>query len=147
MQLARSCDTMDVLSYIALLATHLGFAGTLGALVRLVRAQPTPVPASAPVAFGLLIVLPSALALPLPPWLRYAGWLLGVILALAYSTRPANFPPWLWSSHFAYQYLGGLMLLILIWALANGVSPPHLLLGVLAAFAAGMALQRARVSS
>ena len=137
---------MDVLVPITLFATHLGFASALGALMHLAQSPEVRLTRVAPIGLACFIVLPFSLALSADPWLRYLTWLAGLTLMLLYAIRPARLPAWLWTEQFAYRYLGGLMLLILVWALGQGISPPHIGLGVLAAFAAGMALQRARNS-
>ena len=132
------------MSYLAILTTFFGFAGALGELIHQARARPESGYPLGVLAFGSLVFLPFCLSLPLDPWLRYPAWLAAAGLILTYSLRPGQLPAWLWSPGFAYRYLGGVMLLILIWSLGAVPALPFAPLSPFAALAAGMALQRSR---
>ncbi len=136
---------MYLLAALALLATLFGFAGALGEIIYRARhEQPgTVVYALAASAFGTLVFLPSCLALPPTPWLRFPSWLVALCLVLFFSIRPARLPRWFWTPYFAYRYLFGTMLLIFFWSLSNGIFTPALSLGILAALAAALAWVRA----
>jgi hypothetical protein len=133
---------MLLLAIPALVATHFGFAGTLGELIYRARAYPEKVYLVAALSFGGLVFLPASFALPLPGWLRYLTWCGALGLTLAFSFRPSRLPGWLWTPHFVYRYLGVLMALILLWSLGGELSPPMVLMSGSAALAGGLALQR-----
>ena len=128
----------------ALLGIYFGFASTLGSLIYRLRAAPAVVFTGAVIFFGGLVYLPASLALPFPLWFKGAAWLFGCALVLLFALRPSYAPHWLWSPNFHLRYASGVMALILLWSLANGLYPPNTLLGVMASWAGGLALIRSR---
>ena len=130
------------MSTIAILVTHFGFAGALGALIYQARRQPDSVYTQGVFAFGSLVFLPSSLLLPFTSWLRYTAWFIAIAIALVFSFRPARLPAWLWSPLFAYRYLVVVMLAILVWSAGEGLSPTLFSLGSFAALASGLAWNR-----
>ena len=85
------------------------------------------------VVFGLLLMLPAALLLPLPAWL---GVLLGAAVG-ATAARQAVLPAG-WRLNM-YHYWAVVMFLILLWALATGSGWVMLAVGAPAG-AAGLAV-------
>ena len=85
------------------------------------------------VVFGLLLMLPAALLLPLPAWL---GVLLGAAVGAA-AARQAALPAG-WRLNM-YHYWAVVMFLILLWALATGSGWVMLAVGAPAG-AAGLAV-------
>lgn len=131
-----------LLTFPALIAAHLGFAGFFGELIYQLRSSSTRVNTLSSLAFCGLVFLPANLALPGNLWLRLIQWAVTFWVVVVFGFRPAKLPKWLWTPSFAYRYLGGVMLLILAWCLGSGYSPSVVILGALAGFAGALAWRR-----
>ena len=99
----------------SILLAYLGFAGGWGALFR--RTQKNLVLS---LLYGLLLMLPSALALPWMLPIKLSVWGFSLLVAVLFNLQPAYLPVWLWHRNFAFGYFGVLMLLILGWTAFTG---------------------------
>ncbi|HZU86915.1 MAG TPA: hypothetical protein VFF78_05500 [Anaerolineaceae bacterium] len=95
------------------LLVYLGFAGTMGTLLRQGRS-------GLGIAFAGLVFLPVSVGLPENWWMRIAGWLLAVLVIWIFNKCPQRMPDWLWGRTFALAYLITLMFLISAWGMMSG---------------------------
>lgn len=133
----------NLFSLTAALAIYLGFACVLGSLVYKFRIETSRYNLIQIISFGVLIFVPASLAIPLGLSLRITSWVVATFLAALFIIRPGRLPNWVWGPGFGLRYAAGTMSLILFWSLAaSSISPPVIILGVLAGLAGGMAWQR-----
>jgi hypothetical protein len=123
----------------ALLAVHLGFAALLGAVSGTARQTRWQFPTYCAVGLGSLLFLGANLALPLPMWANSLVWMTS---AGAFGLGFESAELLRGRVEFGWYYAGTAMILILIWGMAQGFSPPTLVIGLAAALAAGISLRR-----
>jgi len=126
-------------TWLVILAVYFGFAAVWGALIR----QPSHYRARLSVGFGLLIILPTSLALPFMTYGKMLAW--GVALGIAglFYREPRRFPAWFWNRRFLLYYFGLVMFMILAWTAGAGDPLAWLWLGLPAGIAGCLAVWRA----
>ena len=133
-------DIWHVLTIITMMVVYLCFAGLWGSLLRDVHERGKWIRAF---VFGLCVVLPISLSLPVDLPMNLVVWIIALAVIWLYLQRPGLFSDTQWIRRFSLTYIILMMLLIMVWSILADHPMILIWLGIPASYAAFLGIRKA----